>query len=79
MAPTTLAYLAVLVTLTLAGAGSTLARDCLGGGCPYGVPGGIRPIPQTVCRLHTITYPDGRIVTCQTCCDQGGNCYTTCH
>jgi hypothetical protein len=29
------------------------------------------------CRTHTITTPDGRFLTCTTCC-YNGNCNTTC-
>ena len=30
------------------------------------------------CRTQTITTPDGRFVVCTVCCDQWGNCNTTC-
>jgi hypothetical protein len=30
------------------------------------------------CTMHTLVTPDGRMITCQTCCYYGGNCYTTC-
>lgn len=30
------------------------------------------------CTTQTVTSPDGRMMTCTTCCDNWGNCNTTC-
>lgn len=30
------------------------------------------------CRIHNVTYPDGRVIQCQTCCISNGNCNTYC-
>lgn len=30
------------------------------------------------CRTSTIITPDGRMIVCTTCCDQWGNCNSTC-
>mgnify|MGYP001600438863 CR=1 FL=1 len=31
------------------------------------------------CTTHTIIGPNGRMVTCMTCCTSPGYCTTTCH
>lgn len=30
------------------------------------------------CTTNTVVLPDGTFMICQTCCDNSGNCHTTC-
>jgi hypothetical protein len=32
----------------------------------------------TQCRDHTIFFPDGRMLRCETCCYRNGDCETRC-